>query len=347
MATENMTYRLRDVADKIETLHKNGITKGLYLGFENLHEKFSWKMKSTTYIYGSPFAGKSELVFEIALNLSMFYGLKHAFYSPESGEAQDIYAELVSKYQQKPFYKNQNNPISDSERFAAQAFIDEHFFIIDPKFTDLSIEEFYKQVDEIETKYETKINCTWCDPFNELKHDFSDDSGRQDLYIENRLGFIRRNAMAHDRHNVILTHCRDQQYAQTKDGKRYYPAPSPREIAGGQAWYRKAMNMLCMWRPPKGLNDENGRPFAENEVHIMIHKYKPKGVGELGTVKLFLDKERNRYYEYFNDQVRFASNKRPAPPEDTISIPHRLNPNYRADENDDEDDVLTQYKADF
>ena len=75
-------HRLREASSKVQDLYKKGITRGVYMGFDNLHDYFSLKPKGTTYIYGSPFSGKSEIWFEIMVNLSEFYGWHHAIYSP-------------------------------------------------------------------------------------------------------------------------------------------------------------------------------------------------------------------------------------------------------------------------
>lgn len=322
---DKIHYRYREVHDRVEELYETGITRGVYLGFETLHEYYSFKPQGTTYVYGSPFAGKTEFWFEIMMNLSELYDFKHAIYTPESGEAHDIFAELLSKRTRKPFYKNIPNHMDLTEYYREKDWIDEHFFIIDPKDKDLTIEEFYTGVSAIEKDYGIKINTTCCDPFNELDHDFSPHSGRQDLYIENRLGYIRRDAFANHRHNVILTHIADQEPIKTKEGIIYYPPATPRQIAGGQAWYRKAMNMLCGWRPPSNMIDpDTGVPYEENEFHLIIHKYKPKGVGKKGTVKLYFDSHQNRYYEKVDGNKRYAG-KRPELP---IQTKFQITPNY-------------------
>ncbi len=318
-------YRLDETTADLDRLYEHGITRGVYLGFETMHEYLTLKLKGTTYIYGSPFSGKTEVWFEILCNLSEFYGWRHAIYSPETGEAHDIFAELISKRARKPFYKNLPNQINEQEYFKEREWVNEHFYVIDPKDKDLTIEEFYETVLEIEHHYNIKIETTTCDPFNELKHNFADDDGRQDLYIENRLGYIRKDAFSHNRHNAIITHVRDQTQVVLKDGSRYFPAASPRELAGGQAWFRKAMNMVSVWRPPAGIIDETtGTPYEDNEVHFIVNKFKPKGVGKKGTVRLYFDTVQNRYYEKFNGEKRYAGKKSEHP----IQTQMKITPNY-------------------
>lgn len=301
--------RAREFKKLVEKLHEDGIQRGVYCGFEKLHEHYTVKKGVTTYLYGSPFSGKTEFWLDILITLTELHGYHHAIYTPESGSREEIVAELISKVARKPFYKQLGGAMDTDEMLRHFDFVDEYFFIVDPQDKDITVEEFYKTVEEIQKDYNIKIDTTLCDPFNELKHDMKEENGRQDLYIENKLGYIRRNAITSQRHNVVITHCTDQiQQKQVEDGKDvwFYPIPSPRQIAGGQAWYRKAMNLICIYRPPTGLKNENGEPFLDNEVHIIIQKYKPKGTGKKGTVILFYDQFKNRYYEKYNGDNRFA-----------------------------------------
>jgi twinkle protein len=300
----------KDCRGKIEALYRNGLTKGIYCGFNSLFEHYSPKMGTTTYIFGSPTGGKSEFAFELLITMSELYGFKHAIYSPETGSPEEIAAELISKVARKPFYNGYFPQMSETEYYRHLDWVTEHFFIIDPIETDITPEEFYNQVDLIESDLGIKIHTTVCDPFNELRHAFEDE--RQDLYIENKLGMIRRNAKAKNRHHFIITHTTKQE-ARIVGSKKYYDPPTAHQISGGQAWYRKAMNLIAVWRPPQGMTDEDNVPYQDNEVHIIIQKYKPKGSGKKGTVKLYLDTLANRYYELENGNKRYAG-KQPEKP---------------------------------
>ena len=76
----------------------------------------------------------------------------------------------------------------------------------------------------------------------------------------------------------------------------YYPQPTYRQIAGGQAWSRKGMAMISVWRPPEGFQDEHGIPVEPNESWVHIQKAKPKGIGT-GMVRLRYNAKEGRYYE--------------------------------------------------
>lgn len=313
-----MFYRISDIQPRVDELFKNGIAKGAYMGFDCLKDYYSVKLGCTTYICGIPTVGKSSFWFEMLINLSEFYGWKHAIFTPETGNVEEVIAELCACYIQRPFFKTYPNAMSEQEKYKALSWLNEHFFIADPKDEALSIEKFYSAIDDIEKKYEIKINTTTADPFNELTHDFSDHNNRQDLYIEHLLGLVRRNARTTGRHNCIITHVAQQQLV--KEGNvSYYPAPTARDYAGGQAWYRKGLGMIALWRPPLGLNDQDGRPYQDNEVHVIIQKAKPKGIGQKGVVKLFFNLNRSRYYEIDSNGQMLYAHKESASPIEKMS----------------------------
>ena len=93
-------------------------------------------------------------------------------------------------------------------------------------------------------------------------------------------------------------HPAQQQIQKDDKGNSYYGMPMAREAAGGQALLRKAMTWINMWRPPQGMNDQNGQPYEDNIVLIKIEKAKPKGVAMKGEIKLYFDWKRNRYYQF-------------------------------------------------
>lgn len=302
-------YTLSDKQEEIDELYENGVVKGYELSFESAKDLFSIKLGCTTYVYAAPYAGKSQIWFEFLVDLSVNYGLRHAIFSPETGKARDIFIELMTIYVRKDFYKDYNNQMTKEEKQTAEKFVDSHFIVIDPDDAVFTIEEFYDYVDIVERVYNCKIHTTVADPFNEFSHDFSKDNGRQDMYIERVLGYIRRNARTNDRHNCLITHVTDQKPRIDESSKiSYYPPASYREIAGGQAWSRKGEQMICIWRPPTGLNDENGMPYEENQTEVRIQKSKPKGVGKLGKFNLFYDVKGHSFYEVTpHGEVRYSN----------------------------------------
>lgn len=300
-----MYKRLSSISPDLNQLRENGRTRGKEVGWPWELLPLTIKEGNTTYMASAPGSGKTEFWLECLINLSCKYGWKHAICSPETGNFEDVYAELCYKFIGKPYIKG-NNSMDESEKAYAEQFIDEHFIVVDPVDDDMSIQQFYDMVDEIEIDLGFKINTTTIDPWNELAEEYlMEDLGREDKFLSRTLGYVRKNARGTGRHNAIITHVRDQK--STLEGNiRYYPIPTARDFAGGQVWFRKGNLMIIPWRPPFGLSDENDVPYKDNEVHIKIAKSKPKGVARNGTYKLYLDKDRYQYYMLDNGKRVYA-----------------------------------------
>ena len=307
-------YKASEFYGDIKTLREEGVHRGVNVGFFTLDDYYNKKLGRCTYIYSAPFSGKSQFAFELAINSASQYDYITAVYSPESGTKEEIVAKLVFMITGKQLYSKHQNAIDSDLLKTAMSFIEEHFIFIDPDSAHaddlyenamLTLLDFYRCVKQAETFYGITIQETLIDPFNELSHDFSKDEGRQDLYIERMLGIARRDAKINLRHNTIVTHVVDQQI-ERKGDIRYYPPAMPRELAGGQAWYRKGDMMISAWRPPFGLKDADGRDWEENEMDLLIQKVKPEYCGKRGTVPLFFDADTGRYYEKINCKNYYA-----------------------------------------
>lgn len=305
-----MYKRLSKVKGELDSLRNNGVVRGKSVGWDWKDLPMTVKEGCTTYIAAAPASGKTEWWFEILINLSCLHDWNHVVFSPETGDAKDIYSELCHKYIGKPFIKGEFS-MTEIERTQAEYFIDQHFFVIDPIDEDLTVDDFYKLVDEIEQAEKVKIHTTTIDPWNELTEKFEpSDLGREDKYLSRILGAVRKNARKTNRHNCILNHVRDQAPI-TKDGVVFYPMPTARDFAGGQVWFRKGLTVIIPWRPPFGLTDEVGKPYKENQLQLRIAKAKPKGTSKVGIYTMFLDVEKYQYYveDKFTDDRRYANRK--------------------------------------
>ena len=288
-------YRAEDVRDSLNTLRSEGIKKGAWTGFDSLFDKYSMKKGSTTYIYAGAHQGKSQFGFELMVNLAQYSGWKWAVYTPETGSPTEVFAELLWVYLRKPFLVNDKVMATDEEKEEAMSFINEHFFLVDSGLQDLSIEGFYTAVEIIEEDNFITIDGCMIDPFTEIRTDIT--SGvRDDIAIGQVLTKVRKHSAEKNYHTIVTVHTKHQQ-AKYKNGIPYVDVPTMNDIAGGMQWSRKGMMVLNVWRCPYGLEDENGVPYEQNQVKITVVKAKPKIVGNLGSVTLFYDKMKNRYYE--------------------------------------------------
>ena len=312
-----MIKRISDISESLDNFREAAVQRGDQVGFRALDALYSLKQGTYTIILAPPGHGKTEFALELAFNQAMKYGKRCLLNTPETGNVEEIAAELIHKYTGKSIYKTNNFHCDDAEYQAGKNWVDHHFLILDTEQKAYSFEEMFTLADQWENEPEQKnngdkIHLMVGDPWNELYHDMSQYGTRQDLYIEDTMGMVRRKLSASKRHLILCLHPASQQIATYKpeDGGapiRYYPMPTAREAAGGQALLRKAFCWINIWRPPVGYpNEVTLRPFQDNEVVIQIEKAKPKGVATKGTTSLFFDWKRNRYYEEFGGRNFYA-----------------------------------------
>lgn len=316
-----MYKRLSDVNTEMNDIRQLKNVRGKSIGWDWELLPFTIKEGCTTYIGAAPASGKTELWFEFLINLSCIHGWNHVVFSPETGSAAEIYAELCYKYIGKP-YTVGNNSMTQAEQIRAEHFVNEHFVVVDPIDEDMTLQDFYKLVDEIERKTEMRIHTTTIDPWNELTEEYiQSDLGREDKYLSRILGIARKNARKTNRHNCIINHVRDQAPVTRELFKgepiTYFPMPSARDFAGGQVWFRKGLSVLIPWRPPYGLKNSDMSICEENEVHLNVAKSKPKGVSKRGIYKMYLDVERYQYYMFDWKGNRVYANRTAEPPKQT------------------------------
>lgn len=306
-----MIKSILDRRDDLIRFKKEKITRGELTGFRSLDALYTIKQGTFTIVYAEPQHGKSELIFELAHNQVDRYGKRCLICSPEMGGANDIIAEIFLKHTGFSMIESDWNYINDEKKFEdAICYLSEYFIVVDPDERDrpFSVKELFELSYEWEKKNKgKKIDIIVGEPYNELYHDMKDYGSRQDLYIEDLFGYMRRECKKTGKHFFLSMH--PAQSSPIQDHKTkiiYYPKPMPRGAAGGQASYRKAFSWLTLWRPADGLLNDSGYAYDKNEVHVYVDKAKPKGVSFRGKCTLYLDWKRSRYYEDYGTGKRYA-----------------------------------------
>jgi hypothetical protein len=114
----------------LEYLEK-GALRGVYLGFPELHEFYTMSTPGVTDWTGYPQSGKTELLLELLLNTSKFYGWKHLLYVPDIGSKEETIALLLHKLTGKTFDKRyKSNLITDNEVNSNIDWLLQHFIIL-------------------------------------------------------------------------------------------------------------------------------------------------------------------------------------------------------------------------
>lgn len=300
-----------EVEEKVKDFLKKGYTKGVDVGFQSLLDNYSMKKKSTTYFYALPAEGKSQIVYEICVNVAYKYGWNFAILSPETGDVEEVFSEILSVVMKTSISEFQ---FTAQDYEIASAFVRQHFYVIDPLGKDFCLVDMLDQVGALERQYEVKIDSIVIDPLNYL--DVPLDGRREDIAQGKDLDLFLADAKKNDRHNIIITHVRDLPLRNVK-GKgdedvkySYFPMPTPNDVANGRMFFRKGFMMVAIYRPrtTKGepLEDENGYTYPKNTTLFVVQKVKPKGTGTLSITPLYFDVKRNRFYELVNGENSYA-----------------------------------------
>lgn len=314
---------MSETFDGVKSFYEKGYQRGWEVGWRCAHPYISLLRGSTSYWFGAPFSGKSQVVHEILVNIVKAEEAKGnsiyvAMLSPETGDVNQVYGELISIAARENF--TGDFKMKEEVMIKWADFISKHFILIDFEGEDAKMKDMFSQVEAAEREFGIKIDIVSIDPLNYLSVEEGRHS-RRDLAISKDLDYLLADARKNNRHNILVTHARDQQIQKNKDGQWYYPVVSPREILDGQSFYRKGMLMVSVYRPldikNEPLPNEHGEPYLDNTTQLWVQKAKPKGSSQVGCVTLYYDFKKNCYYEmdslgtkrYALDSLKESENK--------------------------------------
>ena len=296
-------FTINQKSSELNIIREKGYERGVSCGLSVLDEIFTIKKGFPIFIAGAPYAGKTEFVLEILINLSITKKWKHFIYIGEGGDVENVFAELVSKHMGKQYHKG-NFGASDTDIIYSSQFI-EQYFVIANHDTDFTINEFYDTVSSAERELNIKFDTTVFDPFNDIKDETALFGGREDKYLAHALKQVRISSKKNNRVDILVNHIADVKAINDKEsGFRYMPEALPNEWAGGRTWWRRAFTMILIYRPPNYIKLYS--ECKENETHIIIQKSKPKGVGKIGRASIYFDWKKNRYYCFEGSQILYS-----------------------------------------
>lgn len=295
-------FQILDSNNSREDLLKyreKGAIRGVYLGFPLLHENYTMSLPGVTDWTGYPQSGKSEVLLEMLLNTSLFYGWKHLLYVPDIGDKNEVLAILIHKITGKTFDKRYSNSnyISEIEVEKQLDWVLHHFRImhkVDMK-AKITPYEFWDYAAKLKYEVDGGIQTATIDSWKDLKHD-SNQFGRDDKYLEDVLSYRNSMAETHKMHLHTIIHPRG---GGEKDAKGNRKPPKPDDLKGGSEWWNNGKCMITIHRHD---NSYNG-------VDFIVTKAKPKSVAKQGTTELFFDAKLNKFYWDYNGDKTFANEK--------------------------------------
>lgn len=277
--------KLNQITDKLFDLRKHGNYPGESTGFRKLQSLYTIRRGNTTYITGYPSSGKTQMYFQLLCNTTSIHDWRHVIYSPETGNAEEIYAEIIHCLTGKTLSNSYCNQISESELYRIKDFVSDYFIVIDPSDKDNTLENWFEKVKEAASEVK-KIDTAGIDNWNDLEHNMTGFSGKISEYLKYQLPVFNKFAKKENIHGFILVHPRNPDGIRSGDS---LPAPRHDQIEGGSLWAAKAQNILIVHRD---FSDENSF-----RTDLTVSKVKPKIVGKRGMAELFFDPRLNSYYE--------------------------------------------------
>lgn len=315
-----------DVKDKLITYRDNYHNKGKYLGWEELHKYYSMQLGSVTDWTGYPMSGKTQVLMELLLNTSMWYGWRHLVYFPDVGNNIEIIADLLHKKTGKSFDPKALNTITDSEIYREIEWITHHFKVltkVDVK-AKLTPFEFWDMA--VQIKRTEGLETAAIDSWKDMSHPYSDYGGYAQ-YLEAVLPY--RNQVAED-NNLHLHTIIHPKLTEKENGKR--KAPVPYDLKGGSEWFNSGKNMITVHR----------EDIQDNQVFINFNKIKPRSIGKVGMIDLRFDIERFVYYQTKQNELNpnehnyfYAKKRGEEVQEGQIKVEQNLN-KHRNDSFDDD-----------
>ena len=267
-----------DLSEAIDLLYERGLPSGASTGWPLFDRHYTVRQGQVTTITGSPMSGKSVFVNALLVNLARQSDWKFALFSPEMQPPERLEASLMACYVGKPFGAGPTQRLSVAEKDEAKAWLDRHFWFIEPE--DTTLTSVLERAKVLVRRH--GINGLVIDPWNDL--DSSRENGQTETeHIHSELRKIRTFARNHQVHVWIVAHPRKLQ----KENGRYEVA-TPYDIAGSAGFYNKSDNCLSLWRDFKDQT-------VPAEMHIQ--KIKFHEIGGLGMVRFTHDRLTGRYRE--------------------------------------------------
>lgn len=279
----------REVLDELNDYRETYNDKGKYLGFKAIDEFYTMQLGNVTDWTGYPMSGKTQILMEVLLNTSKFYGWKHLVYLPDVGNKTEIVADLIHKLTGKSFNPKFENHISKEEISREIDWILEHFKILTKKEVKSKMTpfEFYDLAATMD------IQTASIDSWKDMSHPYKEYGGYA-TYLEVVLPY--RNQIAED-NNIHINTVIHPKLTEKENGKRN--APTPYDLKGGSEWFNSGKCMITVHRESKD----------DNIAQINFNKIKPRSIGKIGGCELRFDLNKFVYYEEGINSRTYAHEK--------------------------------------
>lgn len=305
-----------DVLDKLKEYRDNYNNRGKYLGWDKLHEHYSMMLGTCTDWTGFPRSGKTQVLMELLLNTSMWYGWKHLVYFPDVGNNVEIISDLMHKKTGKTFNPEYDNVIEDEDIERELQWITDHFYVLTKTDVKGKLTPFEFWDFAVELKKTQGLHTASIDSWKDMSHPY-DKYGGYATYLEVVLPYRNQIAEDNELHLHTIIH---PKLTEKENGKRQ--PPTPYDLKGGSEWFNSGKCMITVHR----------EDVSDNRADIIFHKMKPRSVGNTGSMELWFDVKTLTYYELETPQPNMFVKNYAGQKQETL-VSNNLN-KYRSSEED-------------
>ncbi len=272
-----MIKKTSDIIDELMHLRENGMPEGSKTNHKALDENITFVKGGCTDITGYPFYGKSLVLKEIIVSLTINEGWKHCLYMADDGSDVEVLSNLMHKITGKTFNKDYPNRISEKDIAKYSTMLTDNFKFISSEHS-IEPKAFWNYAKE------QGCNSAVIDSWNYLAHE---EEATSPNYLRKILSHRNRFFDTNGMHSFIVIHPKNPDPKQVKEGM--VNKPSVYDLMGGSEWNNNGRNIIVVHKNSK----ENYEPY-----YIHIDKVKPKFYGQLGTTQLQMDWATQRFYDY-------------------------------------------------
>ena len=270
-----MIKKSSDIIDELMHLQEYGLPEGSRMGIPGFDTNLTFAKGGCTDITGYPFYGKSLVMKEILMGLTINSSWKHCVYMPDDGSDVEVLSNLMHKLTGKTFDKSFDNAITKQD-------ISRHSANLIDKFKFISSEKHLEPMEFWNIAQEQKCNSAVIDSWNYMAHKGEPTSPD---YLRKILSYRNRFCTVNDIHAFTIIHPKNPDPKAVKDGN--VKKPSVYDLMGGSEWNNNGKNIMVVHKESK----DNNQPY---QIHI--DKVKPKHYGQLGDSTLWMDWNKQRFY---------------------------------------------------
>lgn len=262
-------YTVNDHWEDVLKILREGYPKG-WKPRGTLGQLISFHPGYMTIITGIPGHGKSEVLDQLLLQITIDYGIRGGFFTPENWPSAVHIIKMIEKLMGKAFFK-----LNEMEREQARKFLQDKVYWIYPE-EGFTLDQILEKVRQAVLRH--GIQWFVIDPWNKLEH--IDDSTN---YVSRCLDTISNFNKKNGTHSFIVAH--PTKMRMNHDTQKY-DVPGLYDISGSANFYNKADIGLCMYKEEQGRNT------------LIAQKVKFKFWGAVGQVSLNWNADNGRYDEY-------------------------------------------------